>query len=457
MNMKSSLLTLALAFAMAVFPAFNAFSVTDKEMDQARAIAAKNYLRYANNGSGYLDDKEYTSMAALEKDLKAKEKENIKAFKAIAVPKDYASWDKAKLVAYWSDTFFKSPGLLEEGRGGKTRTRKKIEAMNVSAPTPKSEAAPAASTTAEAAPAAAPADVPANEALTAADTAGIAESETDILADQKAIEDDKAAAASMEKEQSYTWVYVLILVLLLAVVIWLVAFAAKVMRKQESHDEGANATAPSAADLDREQEIRRLSQRLRDEQERCLETSRSHERLKVNNQRLSEQVDTLRAENAALQARVDSLTERLAAKPAPQLVPAKSPEPRRREEPVAIDDSLSNQVKNRANDDILHVIYLGRANSRGIFVRADRKVVAGHTVFRLDTEDGLVGTFHVVDLPEVTSIALNNPQQILSGGCSAKDIADTLGASGIVTENAGTAIFENGYWKVLRKSRIRYE
>ena len=110
-----------------------------------------------------------------------------------------------------------------------------------------------------------------------------------------------------------------------------------------------------------------------------------------------------------------------------------------------------------AQEEILHVIYLGRANSRGIFVRADRRLSPGNTIYRLDTEDGLVGTFHVVDNPAVTAIALEHPLEMLSGGCSAIDIEDTVGATSIVTESSGTAIFENGYWKVLRKSSIRYE
>ena len=43
------------------------------------------------------------------------------------------------------------------------------------------------------------------------------------------------------------------------------------------------------------------------------------------------------------------------------------------------------------------------------------------------------------------------------GACTGEDLNDTVGVRRIVTESAGTAIFEQGYWKVLRKSRIRYE
>lgn len=60
-------------------------------------------------------------------------------------------------------------------------------------------------------------------------------------------------------------------------------------------------------------------------------------------------------------------------------------------------------------------LYLGRVNGRGLFVRADRRPNPGHTIYKLETRDGLVGTFHVLDMPEVADMALNNPVEYLSG------------------------------------------
>ncbi len=109
-------------------------AVTDKEMEQARVIATQTYLRYANDGSGYLDALHPTTMAELEKNLKQKEKENIKAFKAIPVPSGYQSWDKQKLVDYWSTTAFSHAGLTDKGKIGKNPARKKLNNMKVAAP-----------------------------------------------------------------------------------------------------------------------------------------------------------------------------------------------------------------------------------------------------------------------------------------------------------------------------------
>ena len=359
-------------------------AVSDREMEEARTIAAKAYLRYANNGSGYLDEVNARSISELQKSLKAKEKENIKAFLAIPVPKDYATWDKTRLVEYWGSTAFKAAGLIEEGKGARPRVRKQIMAMSVGAPAP-AEAAPAEASVAEQSAEAAATDPAAQQA--------------DILADQKAIEDDakNAAPESQNSGSNATWIYV-------------VARQAIASYKEKL-----------AAHEDVERELK----------------AREQEHVRREQQLLARIADL---EEKLRKAETRSYRE---AAPAPAPVqPAPAPV---RPKPAPV------------QEEILHVIYLGRANSRGIFVRADRRLSPGNTIYRLDTEDGLVGTFHVVDNPAVMAIALEHPLEMLSGGCSAIDIEDTVGATSIVTESSGTAIFENGYWKVLRKSSIRYE
>lgn len=413
----AGMLTLAAMMGSAV----ECKAVSDREMEEARTIAAKAYLRYANNGSGYLDEVNARSIAELQKSLKAKEKENIKAFLAIPVPKDYATWDKTKLVEYWGSTAFQAAGLIEEGKGARPRVRKQIMAMSVSAP---SAAAPAEAS-AEAAPA------PAEAA--AADPAA---QQADILADQKAIEDDarNAAPESQNSGSNSTWIYVVILCVLIGVVVWLVTFAAKVMNRQ-----------PDAAGKndDEAEEVRaKARQAIASYKEKLAAHEDVERELKAREQEHVRREQQLLARIADLEEKLRKAEARSYREPAPAPAPAAVPV-----QPKAAP----------AQEEILHVIYLGRANSRGIFVRADRRLSPGNTIYRLDTEDGLVGTFHVVDNPAVTAIALEHPLEMLSGGCSAIDIEDTVGATSIVTESSGTAIFENGYWKVLRKSSIRYE
>lgn len=428
---------------MAMALALPAMAVTDKEMDEARAIAAKAYLRYANDGSGYLDDVKAKSMSELTGKLKDKEKENLKAFNRVKVPADYASWDKAKLVEYWGTTFFTSPELSEKGKTARLRVRKQINAMSVSAPAPEA-AAPAPVAAPEAQPVAAD-----TAALPSAD--GVVAEEQDILADQKAIMEDADESAATPREESHTWVYVLVLAILIGVVIWLVVFAAKLMKKQpDGTPESMAADNEELRDKARKaisrknEELEAMRVRMEEAERNEAELSRKLEALKAENRQLLEQSESLRLENARLkgEARAAQATQaaRAAAQsraPQPQAAPA--PQPHRETAPI------------------LKVLYLGRVNSRGIFVRADRRVSPGNTVYRLDTNDGLVGTFRVVDVPEVVDTALANPEQYLRGGCDAEDFTEAAGAENIITENAGTAIFENGYWKVLRKSDIRFE
>lgn len=430
---------------MAMALALPAMAVTDKEMDEARAIAAKAYLRYANDGSGYLDDVKAKSMSELTGKLKDKEKENLKAFNRVKVPADYASWDKAKLVEYWGTTFFTSPELSEKGKGARLRVKKQINAMSVSAPAPEA-AAPAPVAAPEAQPVAADTAV-----LPSAD--GVAAEEEDILADQKAIMKDADESAATPREESHTWVYVLVLAILIGVVIWLVVFAAKLMKKQpDGTPESMAADNEELRDKARKaisrknEELEAMRVRMEEAERNEAELSRKAEALKAENRQLLEQSESLRLENARLKGEARAAQASQAARaavqprtPQPQPSPAPAPQPHRETAPI------------------LKVLYLGRVNSRGIFVRADRRVSPGNTVYRLDTNDGLVGTFRVVDVPEVVDTALANPEQYLRGGCDAEDFTEAAGAENIITENAGTAIFENGYWKVLRKSDIRFE
>ena len=414
--MKIKTLLPLMAVAALAFPSF---AVTDKEMDQAKVIAAQLYLRWANDGSGYLDAVKATSMADLESKLKPKEKENLKAFKSVKIPSDYASWDKAKLTEFWGVTFFTSPALDAGGKRAKDRVKAKIAAMTIA-----TEAA--ASTT----PAA---DVPtADEAI---------EKTEDILADQNAIAKD-AEEKQYQEESSGTWGYVIALVLLLGAVVWLVVYAANMMKKQPSDDPEAQTKGGAANDAELRQQFSKAMSKKNDELSQVSANLAASEK---ENSRLMEIIEDLKQQNASLKAEVAALSQRSAQRPAPQVAES------------SVQPEVRKPAEAPAAKSMPNTIYLGRANARGLFVRGDRRLNPGHTIYRLDTRDGLVGTFKVIDLPEVTDIALANPVQYLAGGCTAIDIEDTAGATSIVTENAGTAIFEDGCWKVLRKSRIRYE
>ncbi len=566
-----------LTVMMALWQTIPVLAVTDKEMEQARVIATKTYLRYANDGSGYLDKLNPSTMAELEKNLKAKEKENIKAFKAIPVPTGYASWDKQKLVDYWTNTAFAHAGLEKKGlQAGKSAARKKLNNMKVGAPqaaaqteaaSPASASAPASSAATAASEtkpaeqtqfaAAQPADnkdaLPAAEA--ALDSAQAELEEAKALA-QGAIDDEDPM---IQKESSHTWIYVVVLCILVAVVVALVVFASNVMKKTASNQPLDYANSDDA---------KALARNLKNAKNRV-------EELEHQNQQLNRRIDALTAEINKLRARnSQSPTQQAPIQgiPYPKTPSTSEARPRREEavsnhpssgaassapgttssqatdlhrtaaessadsrqgipghsadarqgisghpadsrqgvtsattisdlhrssapatvgdlhrptaslgdanrqgvqqgsaKPVASQSAPRQQGQQPASPSAprqqgqqsashpVRTIYLGRANAKQIFIRADRTLNPGNSVFRLDTSDGLAGTFKVVNDPSIIELVKEHPAEMLSAACVGPDLGNTEHLKTIVTDSAGTAIFEGGRWIVMRKAKIHYE
>lgn len=430
-----------------------ALGVTEKEMEQARVIAAQAYLRYANDGSGYLDDVKVSTMAELESKLKKTEKENLVAFKSAANPTGYASWTKEQLVEYWGDTFFRSPALTEKGKMAKLRVKKRIGAMTVGAPA----AEPAE-------PASAPADEEKVEPVQQPEEKAEQESQASLPAEfaataqaidsvSTALQEDVDEFEQRKNERgSNTWIYVVILAVLVGIVVWLVTFASKMMknsssrdeREREVRDEDHVVTELRARALAAQTEISRLRSeidRITAEKDTEISTFRSRcEQSAFEVSRLRAELTDARSRLAAAEARSASVETVM---PKPVESPASMPG-------VAVASERIEQGGGRT-------IYLGRVNASGLFVRADRGVVPGHSVYRLDTTDGFSGTFRVVNNPQVWETLMRNPGEMLAGGCVCANLLDTDGRDKIVTESAGTAIFENGCWRVLRQCRIKYE
>ncbi|MDE6294915.1 MAG: hypothetical protein K2M03_02505, partial [Muribaculaceae bacterium] len=292
-------------------------AVTREEMEQARTIAAKTYLRWANDGSGYLDELNPKTMAQLEQSLKAKEKENIAAFKAVKTPADYSSWDKDALVKYWSETFFASPGLSEKGKAARNVVKRKVSAMNVSAPaasTPekKDESAPAADKAAaqtQETEKPASADKTSGDAANAENIEDVSDEMAGIIAEAAELDSTEAVVEQTDTKKntgSSVWIYILALVVLVGVVVWLVIFASKTMKNAEEFSEvkakerrpeddavtdsetlvSKSPAEPVAAEservrelVERESKLKREVMRLREENLRLVEEC---ERLKID-------------------------------------------------------------------------------------------------------------------------------------------------------------------------------
>ena len=407
--------------AMLCFPLM-ALAVTQKEMEQARTIAAKAYIRYANDGSGYLDDINPSTMEELEAALKTKEKENIKAFKAIPVPTDYKDWNKDKLVEYWAVTAFQNKGLLEKGRGGRIRARSQINKMTIAPPQPET---PVAVT-----PASAPSTSSPQVATNADSTVNTKEQLSDLKADEEAIvaaeENLEEEEANVDQAYNYTWVYIMVLAILVAIAVALIVYASNVMKKKAAPTQDYTPRSQENSEeldhyksmvADKDSEISMLKKKLES-------ATKQNSDLKTRLENLTAEVMTLKATRTTVSPEIHKQEE------APEPVSTKP---------------------------MLRTIYLGRANMKGVFVRADRTLNPGHSIFVLDTSDGFSGSFRLADASAAWSLALSNPREYLATACTGHDLDDTTNVSRIVTESAGTAVFEGGCWRVIRKARIRYE
>lgn len=449
-----------------------AFAVTDKEMDQARAIAAHAYLRYANDGSGYLDAVHPKSMAELEKVLKNKEKENLKAFKNIPVPSDYASWDKKQLVEYWSDKAFATKGLLDKGKIGKSRAKKNLNAMTVTAPAAKETPKEAPAATASTEKPQTDASSQANTAKTGSSTSSaLPEAATDSLSKEaEAILDaenqlfaDLEEEPQMSKAKDHTWIYVVILCLLVGVVVALVVFASNVMKKNAARAAGNNGMSQKNDPVysgDSNAMREKFAATLAAKNEEIANLSQKLELLNSQNKSLKTSLEKLTAEVASLRTRLSEASHKLSqhqeeAKQTPQ-----SQQPiQRQHQPITNqpEPKTAAVAEPEVQKPKVRSIYLGRVNNKGLFTRADRTLKPGLSIYRLDTTDGYVGTFRVAQDPEVWETALRAPIEILGGGCIAPDITSTAGKSRIINDSAGTTIYDGEAWKVTRKAKVHFE
>lgn len=436
---------LLLTAAVIAGSAMGAKAVTDNEMNQAEAIAAKYYIRYVNNMSGYLDEITPTSMADLESKLtNDKDKESLKQFKSASISKDYATWDKDKLVEYWSVTFFSDNASRLDAKGAnngqaKMKIKKGVAAIQVAAPAPPE---PAAAPEPEAEPepeqAAEPISAAPYDPLSGLEV----EAEGDDLQNEiDALKDSLAAEETPHEESksSGTWVYIMILSILVVVVIALVAYASRTMKGSKKTDSPSDLHPTDRSNVGytrtsvEETRMReKYAESLAAKTEEIMQLSRQLTDMEMLAAQLKEENRMLRLELEGSRGRS-------------------------MEHPQAVSTAGVAPMPDQPASTGMHEVYLGRVNARGIFVRADRQPVEGQSIYRLNTTNGVSGTFTLLSNPVLDRQLLGDPEKWLSGGCFAADLFDTAGKHTVVTETPGAAIFKDGAWRVDRKSRIRYE
>ena len=102
-------------------------------------------------------------------------------------------------------------------------------------------------------------------------------------------------------------------------------------------------------------------------------------------------------------------------------------------------------------------LFLTKPDANDYFIRTTEVVEIGNSIFELSTNDGVTGTFKVIDNPEVHQFALMMPTENLVRACTGKGIQISNGKTRIVTDREGTARLENCRWHVAVKAIIHYE
>lgn len=413
-------------------------AATPAQMEQARAAVYRICLRYMNNGSGYLDDASFpSSTSALETTIGSHEKEkaNLAKLKAIPVPpeSEYAKWDKGEFDKYWTVTFMDRTPSFDAKSACRGQVAKKVSAIKVTVAEPKPEEKPEeqkpdpAQEEKKDEPAQEISDEPASQtdAIVEAPNAQPIASDSVLTAGV-----DAAANQETQSRDNGNTVSIIVLCVLVLVVVALVAYALNVMRKnpQEPRQETPRQPRQAPRRQPRAAENQAVSQADLEDQSAFASYAAPQEPTSS---------DSRDQEIARLQAELERLRRTSA--------PSAPVQPESRYAP-------SSRPQRSAK-----VIYLGRANSQGVFTRADAAYNPGQSLFKLITTDSMSGTFQTIDSPEVFDLALQNPMEYLSYSCTGRNLQLSRGASAIVNEAAGTAIFDQGRWRVTRKAQIRYQ
>lgn len=406
---------------LTVLVCLSSVAVTRDEMEQARTITAQAFLRYMNNGSGYLEDLNPTRVSDLKKSLKEKELENLKKFESISYPKIdvYKNWDKAQLVEFWGTKFFADSKVPAEAQGAKTRVRARINAMTINPATEGRASDEALTQSTDNATdnaqrildSIAQADSIAAEAAIIAASSEIAQESVDTMAasQEEILNEDIDQPKS---KSSPTFLYSIILIVLVIAVVALIIYAMRSFKKSSNDVKETNKINESSEDDDSDED--------KTSQYEAMISAKDREILSLKAE--IEHLHSLLSQS--YQAR-NVVTESENEKPAVVGRPSRT-------------------------------IYLAYANNKGMFVRADSAYNEDYSIFRLVTTDGMTGSFTIINNPVAQKLALSLPVSILSNTCQSEDLQHGNWSKKIVTENAGTAIFENGRWIVKRKADINF-
>ena len=125
------------------------------------------------------------------------------------------------------------------------------------------------------------------------------------------------------------------------------------------------------------------------------------------------------------------------------------------------EDMINGVAVETENNDLadIHtqkVYYLQAPSIEGSFSEWTLNEQIGKSIYQLSTNDGINGTFIVLDTPDAIATAMISVSQFIKPAC--KIIGNTAKLPRrIETQEEGTAIYENGTWRVVNKAVVSLE
>lgn len=151
-------------------------------------------------------------------------------------------------------------------------------------------------------------------------------------------------------------------------------------------------------------------------------------------------IQALEARLAALEARVAELEEQL--KSVPAAVVAAAPQPVAPPQPEP--ESWPKQL------------YLSAPTIDGVFTEYTPEERVGSSVYLLTTDDGINGTFRLLNTPDALATATISISQFVKPVC--KIIGQVnIQPRHVVVHMPGSAVFEDGVWRTTVKAQVQFE
>lgn len=98
--------------------------------------------------------------------------------------------------------------------------------------------------------------------------------------------------------------------------------------------------------------------------------------------------------------------------------------------------------------------YLSMPSPDGSWSEVSTVNTQGQCLYILNSPDGVNGTFRVINEPIAIQMILMGVGKYLNPVCRVSNTASQV--SGIVTDEPGTAVFENGVWRMTKKAVVHY-